>query len=192
MACPHVSGVVALALSYAKKLGKTFTYEEFLGMLYTSVNNIDYYIETCSKYNNGVLMDLTPYWHNMGTGAIDTWRLLMQIEGTPCLPVQKGADTKIALDQFFSPAASHITFTKVEVSDEARTALGIVGDPYVKYGKLYIRCENEGSAKISISAIAGGSTIAGQNNATMGGTEFTREISILSRTAGVAENGGWL
>ena len=78
------------------------------------------------------------------------------------------------------------------MSDEARTALGIVGDPYVKYGKLYIRCENEGSAKISISAIAGGSTIAGQNNATMGGTEFTREISILSRTAGVAENGGWL
>ena len=192
MACPHVSGIVALALSYAKKLGKTFTYEEFLGMLYTSVNNIDYYIETCSKYNNGVLMDLTPFWHNMGTGAIDTWRLLMQIEGTPCLPVQKGTDVKIALDQFFSPAASHLTFTKVEVSDEARAALGIVGDPYVKYGKLFIRCENEGSAKISISAIAGGSEVAGQGNAVMGGTEFTREISILSRTAGVSENGGWL
>ena len=116
----------------------------------------------------------------------------MQIEGTPCLPVQKGADVKIALDQFFSPAASHLTFTKVEVSDEARAALGIVGDPYVKYGKLFIRCENEGSAKISISAIAGGSEVAGQGNAVMGGTEFTREISILSRTAGVSENGGWL
>ena len=192
MACPHVSGVVALALSYAKKLGKTFTYDEFLSMIYTSVNNIDYYIETCAKYNNGVQMDLTPYWHNMGTGAIDTWRLLMQIEGTPCLVVQKGADVKMSLDQYFSPAASHLTFTKVEVSDEARATLGIVGDPYVKYGKLYIRCENEGSAKISISAIAGGSDIAGQGSATMGGTEFTREVSILSRTAGVAENGGWL
>ena len=192
MACPHVSGVVALALSYARKLGKTFTYDEFLSMIYTSVNNIDYYIETCNKYNNGVLMDLTPYWHNMGTGAIDTWRLLMQIEGTPCLPVQKGADSKIALDQFFSPAASHLTFTKVEVSDEARAALGIVGDPYVKYGKLYIRCENEGSAKISISAIAGGSEVAGQGSATMGGTEFTREVSVLSRMAATAENGAWL
>jgi len=62
----------------------------------------------------------------------------------------------------------------------------------VKYGKLYIRCEKEGSAKISISAIAGGSEIAGQGSATMGGTEFTREVSILSRTAGAAENGGWL
>lgn len=192
MACPHVSGVVALALSYAKKLGKTFTYDEFLAMIYSSVNNIDYYIETCTKLNNGVQMDLTPFWHNMGTGAIDTWRLLMQIEGTPCLPVQKGADTKIALDQYFSPAAAHLTFTKVEVSEEARVALGITGDPYVKYGKLYIRCENEGSAKILVSAIAGGDEVAGQGSATMGGTEFTREVSILSREAGVAENGGWL
>lgn len=192
MACPHVSGVVALALSYAKKLGKTFTYDEFLAMIYSSVNNIDYYIETCSKLNNGIPMDLTPFWHNMGTGAIDTWRLLMQIEGTPCLPVQKGTDVKVALDQFFSPAASHLTFTKIEVSDQARETLGIVGDPYVKYGKLYIRCEKEGSAKISISAIAGGSEIAGEGTATMGGTEFTREISILSRAAGVSENGGWL
>ena len=192
MACPHVSGVVALALSYAKKLGKTFTYDEFLGMIYTSVNNIDYYIETCSKYNNGVLMDLTPFWHNMGTGAIDAWRLLMQIEGTPCLAVQMGTDAKISLDQYFSPASSHLTFTKVEVSAEARETLGIVGDPYVKYGKLYIHCEKAGNAKISISAIAGGSEIAGQNGAAMGGTEFTREVSILSRTAGISENGGWL
>ena len=192
MACPHVSGVVALALSYAKKLGKTFTYDEFLGMIYTSVNNIDYYIETCSKYNNGVLMDLTPFWHNMGTGAIDAWRLLMQIEGTPCLAVQQGTDAKISLDQYFSPASSHLTFTKIEVSDEARETLGIVGDPYVKYGKLFIHCEKAGNAKISISAIAGGSEIAGENGAAMGGTEFTREVSILSRTAGLSENGGWL
>lgn len=192
MACPHVSGIVALALSYAKKLGKTFTYDEFLAMIYSSVNNIDYYIETCSKLNNGVAMDLTPYWHNMGTGAIDTWRLLMQIEGTPCLGVQAGTEVKISLDQFFSPASSHLTFTKVEVSPEARETLGIVGDPYVKYGKLFIHCKNVGSAKIRISAIAGGSDIAGVGNAQIGGSEFTREVAILSRAAGLSENGGWL
>lgn len=192
MACPHVSGVVALALSYAKKLNKKFTYDEFLGMIYSSVNNIDYYIETCSKSSGGVQMDLTPFWHNMGTGAIDAWRLLMQIEGTPCLGVQAGTDAKISIDQYFSPASSHLTYTKIEVSEEARKTLGIVGEPYVKYGKLYIHCDNPGNAKISISAIAGGSEIAGVDGAVIGGTEFTREVSILSRTAGYAENGGWL
>ena len=192
MACPHVSGVVALGLSYARKLNKRFTYDEFLALIYSSVNNIDYYIETCTKTVNGIQMDLTPYWQNMGTGAIDTWRLLMQIEGTPCLPVQKGAEVKVTLDQFFGPAASNLTYTKVTISDEARAALGVVGEPYVKYGKLFIRCENEGSAKISISAIAGGSEIAGVGTAVIGGTEFTREISVLSRQAAVSENGGWL
>ena len=137
-------------------------------------------------------MDLTPYWQNMGTGAIDAYRLLMQIEGTSCLPVKKGQLTKVALDQFFGPSASNLTYTKVTVSDEARETLGIVGDPYVKYGKLFIHCDNLGSAKISVSAIAGGSEVAGQGNALIGGTEFTREISILSRDAAVAENGGWL
>ena len=192
MACPHVSGVVALGLSYARKLGKTFTYDEFLSLIYSSVNNIDYYIETCTKYTGGVLMDLTPFWGNMGTGAIDTWRLLMQIEGTPCLVVQSGADSKMTLDQYFSPAASNLTYTKVEVSPEAREALGIEGNPYVKYGKLHIRCTKEGSAWISITAIAGGSEVAGQGSATMGGSEFTREVAILSRVAAISENGAWL
>ena len=38
MACPHVSGVVALGLAYARKLGKEYTYDEFLSMIYSSVN----------------------------------------------------------------------------------------------------------------------------------------------------------
>lgn len=192
MACPHVSGVVALGLSYARKLGKTFTYDEFLGMLYSSVNDIDYYIETCTKYSNGVQMDLTPFWRNMGTGAIDAWRLLMQIEGTPCLAVQSGADIKMSLVQLFGPSAQNLTYTAVTVSDEARETLGIEGEPYVKYGRLHIRCTREGSAKISITAIAGGSETAGQGSASMGGTPFTREVSILSRPYALSENGGWL
>ena len=41
MACPMVSGIAALGLSYAKKLGKTFTREEFTSLLLSSVNDID-------------------------------------------------------------------------------------------------------------------------------------------------------
>lgn len=47
MACPHVSGVAALGLAYAKKLGKTFAREEFIALLLSSVNDID------SKLNSG-------------------------------------------------------------------------------------------------------------------------------------------
>ena len=192
MACPHVSGVVALGLSYALKLGKTFTHEEFLSMIFTSVNNVDFYVETCEKKINGIPFDLTPYLYKTGTGAIDAWRLLMQIEGTPSMLVQTGKETKVALNQFFGPSASNLTYTKIDISDQAREALGVEGEPYIKYGKFFINCTRNGSAKISISAIAGGDTVAGQGLSVIGGTEFTREISVLSRNGGVAENGGWL
>ena len=190
MACPHVSGVVALGLSYAKKLGKNYTYDEFLAMIYSSVNNIDYYIETSKKKSNGIDFDLTKYWQAMGTGAIDTWRLYMQIEGTPTLVAKTGELSKLALNEYFGGAAANLTYLSVEISDEAREALGVVGTPEVKNGKLNIECTKVGSAKVVVKAIAGGDVLGNKND--MGGSEFTREISILSREVAVAKNGGWL
>ena len=190
MACPHVSGVVALGLAYAKKLGKNFTYDEFLAMIYASVNNLDYYIETSKKKSNGMDFDLTKYWQKMGTGAIDTWRLYMQIEGTPTLVAKTGELSKLGLGEYFGGAAANLTYLSVEVSDEAREALGIVGNPEIKNGKLNIECTKVGSAKVVVKAIAGGDVLAEDGN--MGGSAFTKEISVLSREVAVAKNGGWL
>lgn len=190
MACPHVSGVVALGLAYAKKLGKSFTYDEFLAMIYSSVNNLDYYIETSKKKSNGIDFDLTKYWQKMGTGAIDTWRLYMQIEGTPTLVAKTGELSKLALGEYFGGAAANLTFLGVEISDEAREALGVVGNPEVKNGRLNIECSKVGSAKLTIRAIAGGDALGTTGN--MGGSEFTKEVSVLSREVAVAKNGGWL
>ena len=190
MACPHVSGVVALGLAYAKKLGKSFTYDEFLAMIYSSVNNLDYYIETSKKKSNGIDFDLTKYWQKMGTGAIDTWRLFMQIEGTPTLVAKTGELSKLSLGEYFGGAAANLTYTAVELSEEAREALGVVGNPEIKNGKLNIECTKVGSAKILVKAIAGGDVLAEDGN--MGGSEFSKEVSVLSREVAVAKNGGWL
>jgi subtilisin family serine protease len=190
MACPHVSGVVALGLSYARKLGKEYSYDDFLAMIYTSVNNLDYYIETCSKVSNGINFDLTPYWQQMGTGLIDTWRLFMQIEGTPSLVAKTGESVKLSLNEYMGGAAANITYLAVEADEDAYESLGLEEAPYVKNGKLNIRCTKDGSAKIRIRAIAGGPVLG--TDGVMGGTEFSKEISILSREAGMAKNGGWL
>ena len=189
MACPHVSGVVALGLSYALKLGKTFDYDEFIGILYSSVNDLDYYIETCTKESNGVTFDLTPFWRQMGTGAIDTWRFLMNLEGTPNIVAKVGEESKVSLVPCFGEPAANFTYTKIEISDEARETLGIEGEPYISNGRLFVKCNKYGSAKIRIYAIAGGEKEA--TPAVMGGSEFYREVSLLSRVS-IAENGGWL
>ena len=189
MACPHVSGVVALGISYALQLGKTFDYDEFLGMIYTSVNDLEYFMETSVKLSYGLEFDLTPLMGGMGTGSIDAWKLLMQVEGTPSVIVKKGEDWKVSLTEHFGGSAANLTYTKVEMDPVSREILGVEGEPFVKNGKLHIRCNKTGSAKIRISAIAGGTAVGG--GAVMGGTEFTKEISILSRHV-ASSKGGWL
>ena len=189
MACPHVSGVAALGLSYALKLGKKFSYDEFLAMLYTSVNDLEYYMESSVRMAYGVEFDITPMKGGMGTGSIDAWRLLMQVEGTPSLTVRKGETCKLVLDEYFGASSKNLTYTSVVMDEVSRGYLGVEEDPYIKNGKLYVKCTRNGSAKLKISAIAGGTEVGG--GAVIGGTEITKEISILSRDI-AASNGGWL
>lgn len=190
MACPHVSGVAALGISYAAKIGKKFEGDDYRYTLLTAVNDINSLMLDGTKPYNGVAdaVVLKNYHKRMGTGALDTWRLFMLIEGTPSVQVTAGERCSVDLKEYFGGSATDITYRGIEVSDEAREALGIKGDPKMDKGLLVIRCDKCGSAKIKISAIAGGGQLGGGNN--IGGTEITREVSIISR--GVSStNGGW-
>lgn len=214
MACPHVSGVAALGLAYAKRLGKTFTREEFTAMLLSSVNDIDSKLNSGYKYlgldaSTGAELAPRPYssyQYNMGTGSIDAWRLMMNIEGTPTLAVKVGIERSYSLDRYFGEASEYMTYDSVEIDRESMEALGIKRKPKIENGMLVINPGKTGSGKITIKAIAGGNTVAGTmqgdfsgngdivtvpNYDGMGGMYISREISIISR--GVAsDNGGWL
>ena len=54
---------------------------------------------------------------------------------------------------------------------------------------MKITCTKVGSGKISVKAIAGGDKLGGGDS--IGGMEFSKEISIASRPF-TASNGGWL
>ena len=190
MACPHVSGVAALGISYAAKIGKTFEGNEYRDLLLTSVNDINGLLMDGTKPYNGVAdaVVLKNYYKRMGTGAIDAWRLFMQIEGTPSIMVVSGERCSVDVSEYFGGSAADLTYLEVTVSDEAKAALGISGNPTMNKGALEIKCTKSGSAKITISAIAGGGQLGGGNN--IGGTEISREISVISRGV-CSTNGGW-
>lgn len=194
MACPHVSGVVALGLSYAQKLGKTFTVEQFKQMILASVNDIDTRIgatkEKTYYMNIKQPLSMAPYYHQMGTGAIDAWRLMMHIEGIPCLTAETGKRQWIDLSQHFGSSSVSLTYLGYEIDEADRQALGLVEEPEIKYGRLYIHPTKTGAGKIRIKAVGGGSSIGGGTNPP-GGMEITQEVSIISRSF-KAENGGWL
>ena len=183
--CPHVSGIVALGLSYAKKLGKKFTKEEFKSLLITSVNEMD---SRLTGTRNSI--NLGQYRKLLGSGSIDTWKFLMAIEGTPSVIIKTGEDTRLSLSSFFGTGAQDfVTYLDIEVSDTAKQALGLETDPTITHGRLNIKATKSGCAKITIHAIGSGDRLGDGTN--IGGMEITRDISIISRPV-KSSNGGWL
>ena len=212
MACPHVSGVVALGLAYAKKLGKKFSRDEFKRMILASVNDIDQRIgsknEKTYAYAKPALK-MAPYYHQMGTGAIDAWRLMMHIEGLPTLTAGIGRQQWIDLTSAFGTASVSLTYLKVEVPTETASSMGLQkitptnadkypaimdenGYAYVQFGRLYIHPTAVGSGKITINAVGGGDHVGGGSNPP-GGMILTQSVSLIARdTDGGNGTGGWL
>lgn len=188
MACPHVSGVAALGLSYALKLGKHFTREEFTNMLLTSVGDIDGLLEGYKNPGTGNYMDLSAYRGNMGTGTLDAYRLMMQIEGTPCLVIPVGIPQEVILTTYFGGGAEHLTYLDVTISEADRAKLGIKEEPKFVDGKLRIACTSPGVAKITVRAVAGGNRPA--SGTVIGGMEISKTFAII--VCSTATNGGWL
>lgn len=194
MACPHVTGVAALGLSYAKKLGKRFTREQFTSMLLTSVNDIDRFLQSGTKkyYLTGSYdqsgeyeeIPLQRYRGQMGTGAVDAWKFLMAIEGIPSVQVRTGEKEEIALEDYCNPTGTY----EVHVDEESRTALGLENAPVIRNGVMEITCTRTGAGKIVISSSVGKDP---EKDNGIGGMDYSREISIVSRPF-KATNGGWL
>lgn len=193
MACPHVSGVVALGISYAKKLGKKFTREEMTSLLLSSVNDIDSFNkggtrEFLKTNTDGtketVQIDMNRYKGQMGTGAVDAWKFLMAIEGTPSVMAAVGEKAKIDLSDYCNPSLKY----EISVDEASSASLGLSSDPVIKDGFLEIECSKIGAGKIVLSSAVGKDP---EREDGIGDMAYSREISIVSRPY-VAKNGGWL
>ena len=190
MACPHVSGVLALGISYAKKIGKKFTREQMTSMLLTSVNDLDQYLTSGTKkfYSSAdggfIDLPLSRYNGNMGTGALDAWKFLMAIEGTPSVMAEVGKTVSIDLSKYCN---AYDQYT-LSIDQASRTSLGLATDPVIKDGYLEIQCNSIGAGKITLSAAVGKDTTM-ENG--IGEMAYSREISIVSRPF-ATDNGGWL
>lgn len=188
MACPHVSGVVALGMSYALKLGKTFSREDFISRLLTSAKDIDSYnIDGAKKLRvegrDYVETDVFTKKGKMGTGAVDAWQFLMALEGTPTVIVKTGEKAAINIADYIGCSVENLDFS-LSMDKESKSSLGIEENPVLKDGILTVTCTKSGAGKICLSSSVGG-------HEQISGLDFSREISIVSRVK-PASNGGWL
>jgi subtilisin-like serine proteases len=190
MACPHVSGVAALGLSYALQLGKSFTQSEFTTILLTSVNNINPYCTGTKQYVNDEgrisTLNLSPYSKQMGTGYIDAYQVLMNVHGITCLPIPVGSQHTLNLQPYLGSGNLDMKITGVEIAAQDMTRLGISSAPTIFANQIMIKCTKPGSAIIKIKLLAGNSNETGMN-----GMSITKEFALIARQNHSA-NGGWL
>lgn len=181
MATPHVSGVAALALSYAEDLGKSFTTAQFKELLLTSVQDINkWLVDPYGKMStSGQIVPLSPYNGQMGTGCIDAYRALTAIHGPICVPVVAGQENVISVMDLIADGQTTLKIMEdITIPADVRERLGIKNET-IFGDKLIFTCEKTGTGVIKIALIAGGE-IAGGGNA-MGGMRIEKEIAIISR-----------
>ena len=184
MACPHVSGVAALALSYAKQLGKTFQPDEFRSMLLGAVNPLDPYLVGMKEFADysagtthyGSPMDLASYRGKLGSGLVDAYKMLLAVRGTPAITVVQNEPTTVSLARYYGGVTS-LEYYRVEADEAAVAKLGLSVSEG-ENGDATITCTRQGAALVRITS-------------TVGETRMSREVALICR-AKAAANGGWM
>ena len=199
MACPHVSGIAALAISYAMDNGITLTLPELKDIIVSSVHSLDPYLTGFKANPNGGTLNLSSYQGKMGTGLIDAYQVLMAVRGTKCIPVPVGETVYLEISDYIGDGKSSIKLLKdgTTMSDEAKETLGV--DSFMIMGnKVVITCTKPGTAPIKFSYVAGGSTVGGGQ--ITGGMATEQEFMLVARegikidsgTNAPITPGGWL
>ena len=156
MACPHVSGVAALGLSYAAKLRKHFKAEEFIAMLYDSATPIDQYMTGTKQYKKYVIdlfesapmmsLDMNAFRGKMGSGQVNAYGLLKAIEGSgvdmtfPNLYVAVGGQTTAVPSMYMDGKSFTVT-----VNDSSVATAQIVD------GKMIVKGLKAGQTEASVT-----------------------------------------
>ena len=177
MACPHVSGVAALGLSYAAKLRRHFTADEFKALLYETATPIDRYMTGIKQYKKYVAdlegsspmmsFDMAAFKGGMGHGQVNAYALLKAVEGSgvemtfPNLYVAAGGQMTVDPSMYMDGTSFSLT-----VADQSVATASVEG------GKIIVK-----------------GLKTGQTEATVTGSRTDRFVITVRETA---NGNGWL
>ena len=177
MACPHVSGVVALGLSYAAQLRRHFTQAEFVSLLKENSDDIDSYFVGSKRYfknhtvtSNLVSVNLDKYKGKMGK-LVNAAALLNAIEGA-------GRDMKLP-DLYLAPEKKQIIdLARYFIDGENKAYACAVADEAVATATV-------SGTKLTVTGVATGITTM---TVTVDGVENVVTITVRNS----ANNNGWM
>ena len=129
MACPHVSGVAALGLAYAKQQHRHFTSEEYRELMYETARDIDnyfvgeklFYMNHTSAGAVAVKMNLADYRGKMGR-LTDAGALLKAIDGSgrdmrlPNIYLAPEAETTLRLTDYTTESVTSASVANTDIA----------------------------------------------------------------------------
>ena len=202
MACPHVSGIAALAISYALDNGIKMSLPELKDIIVSSVRNLNDFMDTNFKtnydpYSTGSQINLASYKNKMGTGLIDAERVLMAVRGTTCIPVPVGEQFTLDISKYIGDGKGSIKMLQTQIPNDVIETLGIEGLKFTA-GKYMMTCTKPGTALVKLKYVAGGTVVGGGQ--IVGGMETEQEFAIIARPGYTIDQGtltpnnpgGWL
>lgn len=178
MACPHVSGVAALGLSYAVELRRHFKAEEYVQLMRKTARSFDdklkgkklYYMNHASPGASPTKMDMNLYRGQMGK-LVDAGNLLKAIGG-------HGSEMKVPNLTLAVEKEQHIDLARYFVGGEKLSYSCAIADQSVVSGSV------DGTV-LSVKGICAGFTTAVIK---AGAKEQTIHITVRS----ASNDNGWL
>ena len=183
MACPHVSGVAALAIAHAAQLAIQITPEQLKEQMYKTAYPIDEYC-TGKKFYHRYVADIGPlqpmqmeldlYKGGMGAGQVDAAKLLAAIEGVgvpmrfPNLYIEEGESVAVVPARYFLNGEQNTYSVTIAKSDIAS-------------------CEKKGQ-DLLFKGLKSGSTTA---TISVSGATTEQHTFVITVRKGAGEN-GWL
>ena len=182
MACPHVSGVAALGLSYAVKQHRHYRAADFVSLMKKSVKDLDgyytggatktYYMNHTTVGASPEIVNLSKYIGKMGTGLIDAVQLLNNIKNKenssdmklPNVYIGLEKTTTLNLPSYFEGAESGYTCSVADGNVASATISGTT---------------------LTVKGLAVGSTTL---TVSVGGKQQTVTITVRKN----ANNNGWM
>ena len=154
MACPHVSGVAALGLAYAKQQKRHFRWDEFRELMYTTGRDIEdyfvgeklYYMRHTSAGATPIKMNLKEYRGKMGH-LVDAGALLKAIDGA-------GRDMRLP-NIYLAPEDSitlYLADYNIKSAKSATVANKAIADALLEGNTLTVKAKSEGQTTLSIEA----------------------------------------
>lgn len=182
MACPQVSGVIALGLSYALQQRKHFKAQDFIELLYSTATEFPADVFNAEKFwykyvidmgdNHPNLTPLQPYKGKMGAGLVNAEALLAAIDGTeapvmtfPNVTLAEGTSRQLSPAIYFEDGNT-LTYT------------------------VTVENENVATAKVENGKVVISGKTAGQTSAVVKGGAKEQKFIITVRTSETGN--GWL